>query len=424
MELSKQEREILDGEKGRVWQKIMDSIYRYGEFFEAKKLIPLENKGHMVLSAGALIFTPYFKMLDEVIAEGIKCKYPFSADPRPIDNDNVKSNILQRIVAKVAFMFQKRLESQYRQLGIQDEYSYSCACYLPQNDNIPKKGEIIAWAESSAVVFANSIIGARTNRNSSGIEILMNLLGKTPLFGLLTDEGRKATWKIEVKCRSKPNAQILGSAIGLKVNNEVPFIIGLDKFFDNQLNEEAIDFLKDMGAAAASNGAVGLYHVENITPEAKEMGNTLLVKNYQTYIIDEKELDRIYNSYPVIWRRNYKKPKKCFIGCPHLSLNQLREWSEKIWNAVGVEGVKTEVVLLSGKKVLDEFKKDKISYERLMKTGVKLSCICPFTFMSNPFWNKKPIVTNSNKLRTYTSCRFFRDDKILEIIKTGLIHEE
>ena len=159
------------------------------------------------------------------------------------------------------------------------------------------QGDVLAWAESSAVVFANSVLGAKTNRNSGIIELFSGILGKTPEFGFLTKEGRKAHWLVEIKTSKTPSAQVLGSAIGMKVMEDVPYIVGLDKYLGQGLNNDTEDYLKDMGAATASNGAVGLYHVEGITLEAIADERNLLRDGYQTYIIDDAELERIVNNY-------------------------------------------------------------------------------------------------------------------------------
>ena len=181
---------------------------------------------------------------------------------------------------------------------------------------LPKRGEILSWAESSAVVYANSVLGARCNRNSGIIELMGSIAGFVPEFGLLTDEGRKADWIIEIKTTKKPEAQILGSAIGMKVMEKVPYIRGLDKWIGTELNDEACAYLKDFGAATASNGSVGLYHIENLTPEAVDYGKKLLRDNAPTYIIDDAELERVKNSYPCILKDPNATPKLCFYGLP------------------------------------------------------------------------------------------------------------
>ena len=85
-----------------------------------------------------------------------------------------------------------------------------------------------------------------------------------------------------------------------------------------------------MGAATASNGAVGLFHVENLTPDAVELGNSLLREDYKTYVIDDAEMERVKNGYPVMWENENAKPERCFIGCPHLSFNQIKGWTDRI----------------------------------------------------------------------------------------------
>lgn len=179
-----------------------------------------------------------------------------------------------------------------------DPDAFTCTCYMDEVGNTPKMGEVLSWSESSAVVYANSVLGARCNRNSGIIDLMGSVVGYVPYFGLLTDDGRKADWVVEIKT-SKPEAQLLGSAIGMKVMEDVPYIVGLDSWL-GELNEDTKTYLKDFGAATASNGAVGLYHVEGITPEAVEQGRALVRENAQTYVIDDAELQRIYESYPVI----------------------------------------------------------------------------------------------------------------------------
>ena len=287
--------------------------------------------------------------------------------------------------------------------------------------NTPKKGDILSWSESSAVVYANSVLGARCNRNSGIIDLMGSVVGYVPSFGFLKDEGRKATWIVEVKTTKKPEAQLLGSAIGMKVMEEVPYIRGLDKWLGT-LDEDAKTYLKDFGAATASNGAVGLYHVAGITPEAVEQGESLIKENAKVYTIDDAELQRVYDSYPVIWKNKEAKPKLCFMGCPHMSLNQLMSWTDKIEAALKAAGnskVVIPTVFTAAPAVLKEFEKTPYA-ERLKKTGVITSYICPLMYMNNPLSAKMPVITSSNKLRTYTSARYYTDDEILaEITKGG-----
>jgi len=422
MFLTPEQQEILDGKKGEVMQKVMKTLVQYGEIFGADKMVPVTSKyNHLVTSFGLKALGPVYELMNKLIDAGAISKQQFSMDPRPIDK-NVPSNfIMDFIFNKFMYSRQDFYEGQLEKLGLLNKDAFTCACYLDQVGNKPRKGEILSWAESSAVVYANSVLGARCNRNSGIVDLMGSILGYVPHFGLLTDEGRKASWIIKIETTQKPEAQLLGSAIGMKVMEDVPYIIGLDKWLGTELTDEACTYLKDFGAATASNGAVGLYHVENLTPEAKEMGKDLIKEDAKIYVIDDKELKRVYDSYPVIWKNKDAKPKLCFMGCPHMSLQQLKDWTDKVENglkAAGNKKVQIPTVFTAAPGVLKEFEKTEYA-ARLKETGVITSYICPLMYMNNPLAGKMPVITSSNKLRTYTTARYYTDDEILIKITKG-----
>ena len=330
MKLTQEQQALLNGEKGQTMAKVMKTLVMYGEIFGAEKMVPVTSRyNHLVTSFGLKALGPVYDLMDQLIAAGAVSGQKFSADPRPLD-PKVPANFLQNLVFK-KFMYSKQdfYEGQLKALGLKDDDAFSCACYLDEQGNRPAQGEVLSWAESSAVVYANSVLGARCNRNSGIIELFGSIFGKVPEFDLLTDEGRKAKWIVEVRCETKPEAQVLGSAIGMKVMEDVPYIKGLDRFLGMELTDGVKAYLKDMGAATASNGAVGLYHIENLTPEAKEQGDALIREDAKTYVIDDAELKRVKDSYPVIWKDKNAQPDRCFIGCPHLSYAQLGEWADR-----------------------------------------------------------------------------------------------
>ena len=421
MELTKEQRAILDGEKGAEMAKIMKTLVMYGETFGATKMVPVTSTyGHIVTSFGVIVIKGVFKLMDELVASGIKSQQLFSADPRPTDK-NVPKNLLQDIVFKVMYGPQKRYEKQLKQIGLLSDDAFTCACYFPEVGNRPKKGDVLSWAESSAVNYANSVLGARCNRNSGIIEMFGSIIGYVPYFGLLTDEGRKANWVVQIKTTKKPEAQLLGSAIGMKVLEEVPYIKGLDKWIGTELNAEATTYLKDFGAATASNGSVGLYHIENLTPEAVEMGEKLINPNAKVYVVDDAELERVKSNYPVIWKNPNAKPKLCFMGCPHMTLAQLHDWTENLEAKLKEKNrkkVSIKTVFTSAPAVIAEFEKTE-DFAKLKQMGVVLSYICPLMYMNNPLCAKMPVITNSNKLRTYTSARYYTDAEILDQITGG-----
>jgi predicted aconitase len=424
MELTQEEKDILQGKQGDAMAKALKSIVLYGEAFGAKRLVPIEAPIHVVTSMGMSGLDAVFDMMDELIDAGLKTKEPFTIDPRPFDYENVEYTDEQKKTSDELYANQERYENQLKKLGLKDEDAFSCTCYLPEAGNTPKKGQILSWAESSAVVFVNSVIGARTNRNSGLIELLCGIVGKAPEFGFLTDKGRRAQWIVELKTSKLPSAMVLGSAIGMKVVGDVPYIVGLDKFLGTELSSTTKDYLKDMGAATASNGAVGLYHVENLTPEAALQGKSLLVNDYKTYIIDDAEIKRVMDSYPVLWKDINAKPRFCFIGCPQLSLSQLYYWDKKITEGLskaGKDKVSIDTVLCAAPNVLSKFKEDEKAYKELVDVGVHLSHVCPVMYMNNEKCTVEPIITNSNKMRTYSTARFFEDDKVTDIIVNGSI---
>ncbi len=422
MRLTSEEKSVLRGEKGETLRKAMEAVVLYGETFGATKLVPIDGSIHLVMSAGITLLKPVFDLLDELIAANLKTARPFTANPRPFDFTNIPAGPLKRLVYRIMYGRQKDYEARLARVGLKNANAFSCTCYMDEVGNIPKEGDILSWAESSAVVFANSVLGARTNRNSSGIELLCGIIGKAPLFGFLTDAGRRADWLVELKTSKKPEAQILGSAIGMKVTAEVPYIRGLDRYLGTKIDAGVRDYLKDMGAAAASNGAVGLFHVEKLTPDAKRKGKALLKKGYKTYVIDDAELERVYKGYPLMWKKADAKPKICFIGCPHLSRAQLDQWLvdfESALKKAGKKRVGMRTVLLAAPDVADAFKANKGAYARFTKAGLILSSICPLMYMNNPLNAKEPAITCSNKLRTYSTARYFKESDIPGIAVNG-----
>ena len=422
MKLTEEQQAILNGSKGETMAKVMKTQVMFGEAFGAEKMVPITSDyNHLVTSFGLKLLAPVYELMDKLLEAGATSQQKFSVDPRPLD-PNVPANILQKLIFK-KFMYSKQdfYEDQLNKLGLMDKDAFTCTCYMDQVGNVPKKGDVLSWAESSAVVYANSVLGARCNRNSGIMDIMGSVLGYVPYFGLLTDEGRKATWIVKIETTKKPEAQLLGSAIGMKVMEDVPYVMGLDKWLGTELNDSVKTYLKDFGAATASNGAVGLYHIDNLTPEAVEMGGKLITEEAKVYVIDDAELERVKNDYPVIWKDKDATPKLCFMGCPHMSLQQLKDWTDKVETGLKESGNKKVViptVFTAAPAVLKEFEQTEYA-KRLKATGVITSYICPLMYMNNPLCKSMPVITSSNKLRTYTTARYYTDDEILAQITKG-----
>lgn len=419
MDLTEEQIALLSGAKGETMAKVMKTLVMYGDAFGATKMVPVTGSmGHLVTSFGLGVMKPVYELMDKLIESGALSGQKFSVDPKPLDK-NVPSDFLKNFVFK-KFMYsvQDEYDAQLEKLGLVDKKAYTCTCYMDEVGNKPGKGDVLSWAESSAVVYANSVLGARCNRNSGIIELFGSIVGYVPYFGLLTDEGRKATWIVKVKTTEKPEAQILGSAIGMKVMESVPYVYGLDKWLGSELTDDVCAYLKDFGAATASNGAVGLYHIDKLTPEAVEMGENLITDDAKVYVIDDAELKRVKGNYPVIWKNKDAKPKLCFVGCPHLSFAQLNELTDTLADMLeksGLKKVSVPTVFTCAPGVKEKFEKTD-GNAKLKKCGVVLSDICPLMYMNNPLAKAMPVITNSNKLRTYTTARYYTTSEILDII--------
>jgi predicted aconitase len=423
IKLSQDELDILLGTKGPTLQKVMETVVRYGEALGAECLVDIDGPGHFVIPWCFPGIAPSIEMLEELAATGLKTVYPFTLDPTPpLDFENL--NLEPEVEHAILEMFseQEHYDELMMKLGLRDKDAYTCYPYQPEVGNIPKRGMILAWSESACAIFANSVLGARTNRNGAIMDLLQNIIGKTPLAGLLIDEGRQADWLVEIKTENLPNAHILGAAIGLKILSGVPFITGLDHFLSTALDPTTTDYLQEMGAMLATYSAVSLYHVENITPEAVDLGRDLLLEDFNTYIIDANALDRLLNSFPVLWDDPKATPEKCYIGCPHLSLRQIYWWADEIEKGLQAQGedhLAVETVICTAPQVLMKFQADQGTYQRMLHAGIRFSTTCSETIFETGLYAGKPVITNSNKLRAYTSARFFPDEELVKVLVTG-----
>jgi len=422
MHLTDEEKAILNGGQGQMMQRVMATIVTYGEALEAERLVGITGSGHFVIAHAIPGIAPSMEMLDDLIAAGLQTAYPFTVDPAaPLDVDNWRLTESQTAKLRRMYREQALYDRKLKALGCRGPDGYTCTPYLPEVGNTPRRGDILAWSESACVVFANAVLGARTNRNGAIIDLLCNIAGKVPLSGFLTDEGRRATWCLRIKTRARPLPQLLGAAIGRLVLADVPYIVGLDRFLGGGIDADTRDYLHELGAAAAAAGAVGLFHVENVTPEAVDAGPAIMDRDCQTAVIDEDTLADLTASYPVLWHDAAAAPAKCFLGCPHLSRNQLQKWSAAIENALQRHGrrrLAVHTTICAAPPVLQAFAKSR-AWRRLIDAGVRFSPACAMQLFDNDLSRDDAVITNSTKLRTYTHARFFPDDDIADIVVTG-----
>jgi predicted aconitase len=196
----------------------------------------------------------------------------------------------------------------------------------------------------------------------------------------------------------------------------------LEKFLGKGISKETRDYLQEMGAGIATYGAVTLFHVEEITPEAVEQNRGLLHSEYKTFAITDETLSNQLDLYPQLWADENAKPEKCYIGCPHLSVSQLNWWSEKITENLRARNkaqVPVKTVICAAPQVLDNFMNIGGNYQAMIDAGVRFSPTCCETIFETGLCTGQPIITNSNKLRAYTSARFYPDEDLVRIIVGG-----
>ena len=427
MKLTKEEQDILDGKEGKEKAKLMKILVAYGNAFGSEKLVDLGGAPHSNMFVGTDYMKSMIAMFDECAKAGLKSYAPYTVNPRPYDVYNVNNNPGDMELIYEGYKLQRDLDWVHVRLGAPDLNLRSCACYLDEVGNAPKPGTYVAWAESSAVNFGNSALGIRTNRNGAGMDLLSAILGKAPLFGLLTDEGRKAKWLVEIKTSKEPDWGAVGTGIGTKVVEDVPFITGIEKYFEGgKVTADNLHLLKAMGSATAASGAVGLYHVEGVTPDAKEKGRDLLIEGYQTYVIDDAEQERIIKTFPNLWPEKDGDPTAAFIGCPHNSYFEIVKYGRLITEALDKAGKEKAAIpiymfcvnLVKHRLVEEEGE----LASKMGRAGVHVTNMCAVSYAGmKGFSERVRGITNSAKTRNYSTIRYFPDDILVEAIVTGKI---
>ncbi len=425
MVLTAEDQAILDGSKGPEMAKLMKILVIFGNVFGAKKMVDLGGAPHSNLFPGAPYLGSLINMLDECAKAGLKSYAPYTVNPRPYDAFNVQNNPKELQIVYEGYPLQKDLDWVHTRLGAPELNKRTCACYLKEVGNAPEPGTYVAWAESSAVNYGNSVLGVRTNRNGAGMHMICALVGKSPLFGLMTDEGRVAKWLIDVKTSKMPDLGVLGTAIGRKVVEDVPYVAGIDQYFEGgEITEDNLHLLKSMGSATASSGAVGLYHVENLTPDAKDKGRKLLAEGYQTYVYDDAEEQKITATFENLWPDKDKDPTAAFIGCPHNTYHELLNWGKLVTEALekaGKEKAAIPVYMFCANVTRSRFIAEHSELAgKMLRAGMVQTPMCGTVWAGTKgFSDRTRGVTNSAKARSYSTIRYFPDQTLVDIIVTG-----
>lgn len=404
-----------------VKERVERVVAAWGHAMGTDSMVTIESGGHFSAADPVPAVGMRLEMLEALVEAGLRTTHPFTLDPRgPIDLSGMRLSQNERDVFVAEAADVPRYHELMVALGLRDDYAYTCTPYLPEVGNIPHRGQVLSWSESSCIIYANSVLGACVNRTPAIVDLFTNLLGYTPEFGLLTEEGRQAGWLVELETRKLPEPQVLGAFIATNVVAAVPYIVGLDDHLEAGSSARSRDYLKEMGAAcAAVGGAVGLMHVEGLTPEAVDEGRRLLRPDHRTLPVRQDDLDRLWGSYRAAQRADAAPPQRCVIGCPHLSVPELEWWVGAIEDrlaSVGRAEVAIETILAAAPQVIERFLARGDWSERARAVGIVLTPACLETFMDNPACALRPTVTTSNKLRAYTTARLAGDDELLDIV--------
>jgi predicted aconitase len=306
MYLTKEEESILNGEKGEVQERMFRLLVRLGEIYGADKMIPVGSVQVAGVSYKS-IGDPGTEFLEDLSSKDTKVRVLTYLNPAGMDLEDWKKLDFPKEFAKN----QLRIINAFKKMGI--VITSTCTPYLA--GNLPRFREHIAWSESSAVSFSNSVIGARTNREGGPSALAAAICGRTPNYGLHLWKNRQPNIRINVNTNLKYNSDYgaLGFLVGKIVKNKIPFFSGI--------TDADTDQLKSLGAAMAASGAVALYHVEGLTPEAELTDN----KNLETIEIGKKDLNDIYDKL-----NSNETPDIVIFGCPHASLREISVISDKI----------------------------------------------------------------------------------------------
>jgi len=306
MYLTKEEEKMLEGEKGEVLEKMFRLIVRLGDIYDADKMIPVGSVQVAGVSYKS-IGDPGTVFLEDMASKDTKVQVLTYLNPAGMDLENWDKLGFPKDFAKN----QLRIMSAFKKMGI--VVTSTCTPYLA--GNLPRFREHIAWSESSAVSFSNSVIGARTNREGGPSALAAAICGRTPNYGLHLWEKRQPTIKVNVDADLDFNSDFgaLGYLVGKQVKNKIPYFVGI--------KNAGTDQLKALGAAMAASGAVALYHAEGLTPEAD-----LIEKDgLETIDVGKKELEETYEKL-----NTGADPDIVILGCPHASIREIAYLSEKL----------------------------------------------------------------------------------------------
>ena len=353
MKLTTEEHEMLDGAQGRAVRKAMQILVALGTIYEAERMVPVASVQIAGVSYDNL-GEAGLQFLDEMAEGGGKARVLATLNPAGMDVENWQALGIPPDFAEK----QMRVIEAFQRMGVVT----SCTCTPYLSGNLPEFGQHLAWSESSAVCYANAVLGARTNREGGPSALAAALTGRTPYYGYHKDESRQPDLTVEVQAHLAETSDFgaLGKVIGEKLQGaglHIPYLRGVGS---SAGISPSLEQLKSFCASLATYGGAAMFHMEGITPEA-----SLYAPPAEALVVNQSDLEGAVQELSDAGN----EPADFFsLGCPHLTIDELAHLAE----------------LLQGKQVRGEFwlttsrtvkqAADKLGYNQVIEaSGAKIA---------------------------------------------------
>ena len=321
LHLTPEEQALLDGAEGPGVQRAMEIVVTLGRIYGAGALVPIAS-AHISGVSYKNLGEAGLEFLRRWADEGARARVDAWLNPMGMEAARWRELGFSADFAEP----QLAVIEAFRRMGLKP--LLTCTPYLLPG-HVPRRGQHLAWAESSAVAFANSVLGARTNREGGPSALAAAIVGRTADYGYHLDENRRATHVVEVSCplRTVADFGALGRVVGRQVEGGVVYFADLARWLpplpqDITRGGEAVDRLKTLGASLAAYGAVALFHIAGYTPEAADAGETLLRAEAQRLIVNSSDIE---TAYAAMNDAEVRDIDLVSIGCPHASLAEIAQ---------------------------------------------------------------------------------------------------
>jgi len=310
MFLTREEEMMLEGKCGRASALAMRLLVALGQIFDAERMVAI-NSAQISGISYKNIGNTGLEFLENFANLGAQICVRTNLNPAGMDLDKWKEFGISRSFAEK----QLRIINAFRKMNIQS----SCSCTPYLIGNRPRFGDHIAWAESSAVAYANSILGARTNREGGPSALASAIIGKTPLYGYHLDENRKPTYvvRVEIPVQGAFEYSILGYIVGKKLGYGVPLVTGIRK-------KPTFEELKAFSASIATVGSIALYHIPGITPECQVVSEKNEASK-ETFFVEKSDFQQVIDILYQVDTFDLVA-----IGCPHCTLSEISKLAKMV----------------------------------------------------------------------------------------------